>query len=633
MTSPLHQIHFTSIAPPGLVDDIVESYRLAAQELGYATTFAPSRSVPGVLNIVFFCWSLRWATLVDLHPQCIVVNFEHLHEKSRYLLPGYREILEHAYVWEYSETNFHRHKALNVFAADYVPLGYQQGAEFELPVEMVLPDEQRDIDVFFVGQVNARRLQTLQQLQSYGLHVVSGSFPPEERDAYLRRSKVALNLHQFDDSRIVEIPRLSMLFRNRKAVVCELYPDSELAPEWRDAVAGATYDGLVDATLSLLKDHARRVELERLGYERFTQRPQKAFVAAALTRFTQWLSQQPQGNSAASPESRTRGRMTVVLTAETEHASEWGQTIASMIQQDQAAFDLIVIAASAPPIAALASLASVRRLHLPSPIARASARNLGLAQADGEYVVFTQTGEIWAPERLQRQSEFLNAHPEIDIVGSWLGSSGSGTNSHKMAELDDEIKAEFLKFGGGLALCTCMFRQSFLRQHGLRFDAQFDSHNESHFLYRCVVADANFAVIPAVLCDRNTAVALDFIPVESDNQLSKQARHELLTAYFPGLTVQETWHLGELYSSHWPAESDFATRLLDLLVKASESLSNKVNLSPAAVRRALRHEAVRLVNLFSQAGLVDSAWLEAQFEFPDKANFLAPARSELQGLP
>jgi hypothetical protein len=45
--------------------------------------------------------------------------------------------------------------------------------------------------------------------------------------------------------------------------------------------------------------------------------------------------------------------------------------------------------------------------------------------------------------------------------------------------------------------------------------------------------------------------------------------------------------------------------------------------------RALRHEALRLLKIFFDAGLADREWLERQFMVPEIAQFLAPASNEL----
>ena len=72
----LPHLHFTSLSPPELCGDIVESYRLAAEHLGYPTSYADSACQVGAINVLFFFWNVPWESIAPYHPDCIVVNFE-----------------------------------------------------------------------------------------------------------------------------------------------------------------------------------------------------------------------------------------------------------------------------------------------------------------------------------------------------------------------------------------------------------------------------------------------------------------------------------------------------------------------------------------------------------------------------
>ena len=632
------RIHFFSTAPPSLVDDIVDSYRLAAEELGHQTSFSRDTIMPGMLNILFFSWQVSWEAFSWLHPQCIVVNFEHLSDGAAWFLPSYREVLTKCYLWEYSETNFQRHRELNFYAADYVPLGYQRGAGPELALAAVLPENERDIDVVFFGALNDRRVKVLQALLDKGLvvHTPAGSpWTVEERDARLRRAKVVLNMHQFDDSRIVETPRLTVLFRNRKAVVCELYPDSELMSLWRDAVVGAPYDGLVDATLALLGDPAQRVELEAIGYQRLNCMDQKPICAAALARFDQWIEQQRGLSFGPNPSIDDSPRITVVLTV-IDGAEGLALSLASLQQQQRLIeFKVLLITLGVrlceADREASIGLRHLQHLELPAAVGQTATRNLGLTRAQGDYVVFLQAGDGATPDRLQRQATFLDAHPALDIAGSWLSHTGPQPGVLKPPELDHEIKAEFLESRSAFSLHSCMFRLPFLHRHSLRFDAQFEAHGEAHFLYRCAAANARFAAIPAALCELRSPANPQLSGIASDGgtRLATHARRDLLGAYFPQLTGHEVERLCELYSTQWPADLAFASNLLALIAKASESPAASLNLVPATIKRSLRHEALRLIRIFSEAALCEQDWVATQFSNPAKATLLAPIRHQI----
>jgi len=56
----------------------------------------------------------------------------------------------------------------------------------------------------------------------------------------------------------------------------------------------------------------------------------------------------------------------------------------------------------------------------------ASARNLAILRAAGEFLAFLDSDDLWRPEKLARQVEFLDQHPEVSLVhcdGWWIKGS------------------------------------------------------------------------------------------------------------------------------------------------------------------------------------------------------------------
>ena len=66
-----------------------------------------------------------------------------------------------------------------------------------------------DVDVLFVGSLNDRRRTVLDALEAKGAKVerVFGVYGPE-RDGWLARAKICLNLH-FYEARVFEVVRVS----------------------------------------------------------------------------------------------------------------------------------------------------------------------------------------------------------------------------------------------------------------------------------------------------------------------------------------------------------------------------------------------------------------------------------------
>ena len=627
-------LHFTSLAPRDLCGDIVETYRLAAQRLGYPTSYADGGVMhPGAINVLFFGWGVPWKSIAPYHPNCIVVNFEPMVPGTHAWSDAYLEVLHRCYLWEYSQSNFQRNRELGLRRADHVPLAYEDGAAPVLPLADILPDAEQDIDVVFFGTLTQRRIDILHALMARGLRVVVNrgvNWSTEERDGYLRRAKLALNFHNWDDSRMVEIGRLSILFRQRKAVVCELYPDSEIEPALRGVVAGAPYDGLVDTVLALLSDPPRRAALERAGLQVLQQFSQAALVGPALERFLRWRAQQ-----LPLPEPPPPLRVAACMHIEGDLDAAWQDTLAAVARSEHAGVETWITHTAdggllRPRLAAL-GLADAHCIAVPAGLDAAAARNLMLRRHDADAVVFYERGDIDHPSRLQRLAGFLAAHPDVDIVGHWSGAGADDVR--RCAEMDHEIKADLLG-PQPLRLERCMLRRRLLDQRGVRIDAEFLAHGGLHFLCKCAAADARFAALPEVLQHEAASGAAPGAPEAGmQARAAAGARRPLLSAAFPHLRQDELGLLGELHAAFWAPDPAFAGRVLAVLAKACIHAPGAHGTERETLTRVLRHEAVRVLHVFDRAKLIDQAWMDTQFAQPDVAWFLAPATQRLPMRP
>ncbi len=109
-----------------------------------------------------------------------------------------------------------------------------------------------------------------------------------DRDAWIARSKVVLNIHYYED-KIHELVRTSYLLGNRKAVVSECDDETEIDDDIRESVVAVPYAKLVETCVALVRDDARRKKVEQAGFERFSQRKQAPLLLEALQRMSQPL--------------------------------------------------------------------------------------------------------------------------------------------------------------------------------------------------------------------------------------------------------------------------------------------------------------------------------------------------------
>ena len=276
--SPLRPHHIVHMHPPGYIHtkaltEMAETIYYGCQHLGVPVTYIQPPP-PGARWIVFGAHLLNEQVAPQLPADAIIFNSEQMFPGSPWLISVYLDILRSHAAWDYSTENIDRLAQFGVKAI-HVPLGY-------VPELARIAPATEDIDVLFYGLINPRRQQMLEQLKDRGLNVVSlTGIYGEERDAYIARAKVVLNLHYYV-SKVFETVRVSYLLTNAKAVVAEVNPDTSIPPELRDCVLGAPYEELADACANLVRDDHARQQLAARGKELFARLPVEPALAQAL---------------------------------------------------------------------------------------------------------------------------------------------------------------------------------------------------------------------------------------------------------------------------------------------------------------------------------------------------------------
>ena len=110
----------------------------------------------------------------------------------------------------------------------------------------------------------------------------TGHASDAERDAFLARSKIMLNVHYYE-SRLFEIVRVSYLLANRKCVVSETGADRAIEQQFEPGIAFAPYEKLAETCIGLLKDAAARGATAEAGLARIKSMPQTEYLRQALS--------------------------------------------------------------------------------------------------------------------------------------------------------------------------------------------------------------------------------------------------------------------------------------------------------------------------------------------------------------
>lgn len=120
-----------------------------------------------------------------------------------------------------------------------------------------------------------------------------------------------------------------------------------------------------------------------------------------------------------------------------------------------------------------------------------------------EYVARMDADDICVPHRFEKQVQYLDEHPEIDILGSnaLLFNNGQTDKATKMSTLpllDKDIKAHFSLARDNIINPSSMWRHSSIKALGINY-AQTATAPDFHMWVQCALHKKTFANLPEPL--------------------------------------------------------------------------------------------------------------------------------------
>jgi hypothetical protein len=252
--------------------DVARLLQLSFQSLGIPATVSINQLSFGAINIVIGYERLP-ANALPPGTRYIPYQLEQLPEGGHSHHPEMFNVLRNALaVWEYSPVNvpiLERH-GVDPSRIKLLPMGFHEGLA-------TIQSQTEDIDVLFYGSQNPRRERIINELRERCAMVNLFGIYGEQRDAWIARSKVILNMHYYDAG-LAELPRITYLLNNRKCVVSEQSRGDPFASLCRTV----PYEGLVEACLELAKNPPAREALKAHAWEQFSRQPMTANLEKIL---------------------------------------------------------------------------------------------------------------------------------------------------------------------------------------------------------------------------------------------------------------------------------------------------------------------------------------------------------------
>jgi glycosyltransferase involved in cell wall biosynthesis len=140
----------------------------------------------------------------------------------------------------------------------------------------------------------------------------------------------------------------------------------------------------------------------------------------------------------------------------------------------------------------------LRVIHLKKNVGRSTARNRAAQAARGDYLAMLDADDVAYPERLERQLDFLESHPQIALCGAWAHLvEPSGKKQEWRPSCEPAAVRRALLRSNPFIHCTIIVRREVFEE-ARGFDEALDA-SEDYDLYLRIAAKHDAANIPFIL--------------------------------------------------------------------------------------------------------------------------------------
>lgn len=262
-------------------DEVADAMVDAMAALGFETPLIHHVDQVGTRTAIVLAPHLLHLQDSKLPENLILYNFEQIYEGCRWFNDRYRyhELLAKYPVWDYSTQNIEMLKKLGINKqVVHCPFGYMPSMERFTPH----PEEQKDIDVLFVGGSSPRRDKIIQNMVAQGINVKHERYLyGRKRNEMMARARIHLNLHLYPPQ-IFEQVRVNFLLANQCFVISETTEAMPYGQIYNDLLVFANPEELAKQCKYYLEQPEKRQAIARRGLNGIRALRQDNYVAKAL---------------------------------------------------------------------------------------------------------------------------------------------------------------------------------------------------------------------------------------------------------------------------------------------------------------------------------------------------------------
>ena len=265
-------------------------------------------------------------------------------------------------------------------------------------------------------------------------------------------------------------------------------------------------------------------------------------------------------------------------------------TIESLLRQTFQDFELLVLddCSTDDTVAQVEKIADprLRLIRNPQNLGRAGTDNAALPYVQGEYLAKMDGDDICHPERLAKQVAYLDAHPEVNIVGSFMQNFGASTylNRYPAEPADTRVLTLFTLPTGNP---SAMMRTSLFREQDLRYDASLRQTEDYDFCAR-YIRQLHIATLQETLIEYRVPHQVRKKAILSERaNVSDVVREQLLRSWGLDFTPRELHVYNTIAMLERPGGDITLDEVATWLQKLLHHNEQQPLFEPAALRRGL----------------------------------------------
>lgn len=254
--------------------------------------------------------------------------------------------------------------------------------------------------------------------------------------------------------------------------------------------------------------------------------------------------------------------------------------------------------------------------------------NEGISNSRGKYIVRMDADDISLPNRIERQVNFMEQHPDVGLCGTWFEDFGPGIHPRRIPYSNDDtvIRIRHL-YQTHIAHPTAIIRKRILDEHHLRFDPEY-VHGEDYHFWVEMGQFCKFSNIPEILLrKRDHPENVSNKHAEIQRNTCNRVKRLQFSRMGVGLNEDEAELYSRFANPEWNFKPDELKTLALLLTKINTANTQSSFIEPNALTRYIAEKWFHLCLNAPGLGTARTSLFKC---LPFRNKYAAPFKSRIR---